>query len=223
MLFDINSQGVPKDYAEAVKWYHKAADQGDANGQNNLGNAYADGKGVPQDYAEAVKWYRKSADQGHPSAQNNLGASYEYGQGVRQNPIVAYALYNLAATGGSKLSVKNRKKLADNLSEAQLEAGQALTRRMQKDGMLKALDAYVREFPKASSARSERTANRAPASQGGPWPARPARRPGVTTCNTRCVNGSCWRTYDDGRHVHLNVAPTMDPFSGQLTFNAPPC
>src|SRR5262245_31374536 len=29
-------KGVPKDYAEAVRWYRKAADQGEPTAQNNL-------------------------------------------------------------------------------------------------------------------------------------------------------------------------------------------
>ena len=57
-------QGVPQDYAEAVKWYRLAAEQGDADAQYNLGVMYDNGQGVPQDYAEAVKWYRLAAEQG---------------------------------------------------------------------------------------------------------------------------------------------------------------
>ncbi len=59
-----NGEGVPQDYAEAVKWYRLAAEQGDASAQYNLGIMYINGKGVPQDYAEAVKWYRLAAEQG---------------------------------------------------------------------------------------------------------------------------------------------------------------
>ena len=33
-------QGVPQDYAEAVKWYRKAAEQGDVNAQHNIGLMY---------------------------------------------------------------------------------------------------------------------------------------------------------------------------------------
>ena len=51
-----NGQGVPQDYAEAVKWYRKAAEQGDAAAQYNLGLMYANGQGVPQDYVQAYKW-----------------------------------------------------------------------------------------------------------------------------------------------------------------------
>jgi uncharacterized protein len=38
-------------YAQAVTWSRKAADQGDAYGQIFLGLMYRDGQGVPQDYA----------------------------------------------------------------------------------------------------------------------------------------------------------------------------
>ena len=57
-------QGVPQDYAAAVSWYRKAAEQGNASAQYNLGVMYDNGQGVPQDYAAAVSWYRKAADQG---------------------------------------------------------------------------------------------------------------------------------------------------------------
>ena len=37
---------VPKDIREAVKWFTKAAEQGYANAQFNLGVAYHNGNGV---------------------------------------------------------------------------------------------------------------------------------------------------------------------------------
>jgi uncharacterized protein len=52
---------VPQDYAEAVRWYRKAAEQGLANAQFNLGLMYAKGQGVPQDYAEAPMWLNLAA------------------------------------------------------------------------------------------------------------------------------------------------------------------
>ena len=60
-----NGEGVPENDAEAVKWYRKAADQGYAKAQSNLGVMYDNGEGVPENDAEAVKWYRKAADQGY--------------------------------------------------------------------------------------------------------------------------------------------------------------
>lgn len=46
-------KGAQKDYAEAVKWYRKAAEQGDSLGQLGLGECYDFGHGVEKDYAEA--------------------------------------------------------------------------------------------------------------------------------------------------------------------------
>jgi TPR repeat protein len=44
-------RGVPQDDAEAVRWYRKAAEQGDAEAQGKLGVMYANGRGVPNDDA----------------------------------------------------------------------------------------------------------------------------------------------------------------------------
>ena len=52
-----------QDYAAAVKWYRRAAEQGHASAQFNLGVMYDGGQGVLQDYAAAVKWYRRAAEQ----------------------------------------------------------------------------------------------------------------------------------------------------------------
>ncbi len=53
--------GVPQDFAEAVKWYHKAAEQGYAKAQNNLGFMYKNGLGVPRDYVQAYIWLNIAA------------------------------------------------------------------------------------------------------------------------------------------------------------------
>jgi len=78
-------EGVPQNYAEAIKWYRKAAEQGHADAQFRLGICYGDGKGVPQDYTEAVKWLRKAAEQENAHAQFCLGVSYEDGKGIPQD------------------------------------------------------------------------------------------------------------------------------------------
>ena len=52
-------RGVAKDDAQAVAWYRKAADQGNAAAQYNLGLMYEEGQGVAKDDAQAVAWYRR--------------------------------------------------------------------------------------------------------------------------------------------------------------------
>jgi TPR repeat protein len=85
------------DYAKALRWYRKAADQGDAKAQGGLGTMYAKGRGAPRDYAEALRWYRKAADQGDATAQGNLGTMYAYGYGVPRDYAEALRWYRNAA------------------------------------------------------------------------------------------------------------------------------
>src|SRR5262249_864879 len=92
--------GVPQDYAAAMSWYRKAADQGLAKAQFNLGSMYYDGLGVPQDFAAAVSWYGKAADQGLATAQFNLGSMYYHGLGVPQDFAAAASWYRKAADQG---------------------------------------------------------------------------------------------------------------------------
>ncbi|PSH05221.1 MAG: hypothetical protein CXZ00_03470 [Acidobacteria bacterium] len=53
--------GLPRDEAEAVRWYRKAAEQGHAQAQYNLGWMYDNGDGVPKDDAEAYFWLNLAA------------------------------------------------------------------------------------------------------------------------------------------------------------------
>ena len=58
---------------EAARWFRKAADQGDAGAQYNLGIMFKQGSGVAQSDVQAARWYRKAADQGHVQALHKLG------------------------------------------------------------------------------------------------------------------------------------------------------
>ena len=92
--------GVAKDYKQAVFWYRKSADQGNALGQNNLGRCYEKGRGVAKDFEQALFWFRKSADQGNALAQCNLGRCYENGQGVAKDFRQAVFWYRKSADQG---------------------------------------------------------------------------------------------------------------------------
>ncbi len=93
-------KGVPQNDSKAVEWYRKAAEQGYARAQCNLGWMYDNGKGVSQNDSKAVEWYRKAAEQGYATAQNNLGWMYKNGEGVEKNPETAYMWFYLAVTNG---------------------------------------------------------------------------------------------------------------------------
>ena len=89
-----------KEYAKAVKWYCRAAEQGHAKAQYYLGVSYANGEGVLQNDAEAVKWFRRAAEQGHADAQNNLGLTYDNGRRIPQDYSEAVKWFRRAAEQG---------------------------------------------------------------------------------------------------------------------------
>jgi TPR repeat protein len=143
-LMYANGDDVPKNAVQAVRWYRLAADQGNAVAQNNLGLMYDKGDGVPKSAVEAVRWYRLAADQGNAKAQNNLGVMYWLGQGVPKNYVVAYALLNLTSVDFAP-AIQGRDALEKMMSVTQIEAGQALSMRLQSsDHFLQTLDEAAR-------------------------------------------------------------------------------
>jgi hypothetical protein len=105
-----------------VRWYRKAADQGNANAQYNLGVAYDNGEGVLKDEAEAVRWYRKAAEQGNSLAQYNLAGAYINGEGVPKNEAEAYFWLNLGAAALDEKARSARDQIGEKLTrEKRLE------------------------------------------------------------------------------------------------------
>ncbi len=96
-----NPEELSENDEQEVSRYRKAADQGDASAQYNLGFCYANGAGVDKDDKEAVRWYRKAADQGNADAQTNLGFCYETGAGVDKDEKQAASWYQKAADQGN--------------------------------------------------------------------------------------------------------------------------
>ena len=100
-------EGIPHDYSKARIWYEKAATQGSAEAQFNLGNMYRNGQGVRQDYVKSRKLWEKAAAQGYASAQYNLGVMYAKGQGVRQNKRTAKEWFGKACDNGEQKGCDN--------------------------------------------------------------------------------------------------------------------
>ncbi|OAV05604.1 hypothetical protein AO379_1461 [Moraxella catarrhalis] len=57
-------RGVRQDYQKAVEWYTKAAGQGHAKAQFNLGVMYARGQGVRQNKSTAKHYFGQACDHG---------------------------------------------------------------------------------------------------------------------------------------------------------------
>lgn len=74
--------GDKVDYAQALIWYRKGAEQGNADSQFQLGGLYHFGHGVPQDDGQAFNWIVKAARQGHIDAEFYIATCYASAWGV---------------------------------------------------------------------------------------------------------------------------------------------
>jgi hypothetical protein len=109
-----------KDAVEAEQWGRKAAEQGDAAGQYNLGLYYLDAVGVARDTAEAAKWFRKAAEQGNPYAQINLGVCLFMGEGVAKDYVEGHKWLNLASARGGENAKRAKPSAAQQMTPKQI-------------------------------------------------------------------------------------------------------
>lgn len=92
---------VAKDYAEAAKWYERAAKQGIVQAQHNLGILYSNGgHGIEKDLQKAREYFEQAAAQGFAKSQYNLGRMYQIGNGVAPDHNLAVEYYLKAAEQG---------------------------------------------------------------------------------------------------------------------------
>ena len=96
-------EGVPKDNAEAFRWYHLAAEQGRLHAQATLALSYETGRGLTKekDLREAFRLYSNVAEQsGEAIFQKKVGDFYTKGQGVPQDYAQGRNWYRKAAEQG---------------------------------------------------------------------------------------------------------------------------
>ena len=112
-------QGTAKDYNKAFQWYLKAAEQGDANAQMNLGLMYK--QGVPVDFNEdeAFKWFSKAAEQGEAIAQQNVGLMYAQGVIFPKDYALSYMWLSLAASQNNAAAIKFKDQLIKKMTPEQ--------------------------------------------------------------------------------------------------------
>jgi TPR repeat protein len=95
-------QALRPDAADTISKLLKAAEQGDAEAQLNLGWEYTSGDLIPRDNDQALDWWHKSADQGCAAAQNSLGWAYS----IDEEYIRAYFWLGLAHDAISNVGPK---------------------------------------------------------------------------------------------------------------------
>ncbi|MCC8978669.1 tetratricopeptide repeat protein [Bradyrhizobium acaciae] len=126
-------------FDEAFRLLSRAAAQGSALAQSNVGNMYFNGQGVTKDEGQAAAWFRKSADQGYSEGQHNLGVLYENGRGVQKDLDQAVAWLQKAATQGYEPSrreldkIREAQQQKEAASKAQIEYEEALKNMPKRD------------------------------------------------------------------------------------------
>lgn len=85
------------------------------------------------DDAAAAREFREAAELGIAEAMHNLGVLHEFGRGIVRDLVRAHMWYNLAAAKGTdpedrERSVRNRDRVAAQLTAGQLARAQALAR-----------------------------------------------------------------------------------------------
>ena len=95
-------ENPPKSVEDDNERIKKLADNGNAEGCNELAILYFDGAyGLPQDLLKANELWRKGADLGCAEACLSLGVSYRNGRGVEVDKKKAKHYYELAAMKGN--------------------------------------------------------------------------------------------------------------------------
>ncbi len=92
-----NSSGA---YDEALSFYRKAYEKGNATGAFGIGTLYQFGLGVKEDQAEAIAWFKRAADKNTGAALDSMGDVFNYEDEV-SNKALALHMYLKAAEFGS--------------------------------------------------------------------------------------------------------------------------
>jgi hypothetical protein len=93
--------GVPADGAQSIKWFSRAADNGDVQAQFMVGYLNELGKAGAKNPPEAVNWYRKAAEAGNVEAMEALGRLYFAGDGIPADYAQAAKWYQKPAENGN--------------------------------------------------------------------------------------------------------------------------
>lgn len=94
-----------ENYAEALTWFRKAAELGNAESMTHLGLMYSNGQGVNTDYAEAMKRFKMAADNGDTQGMVQIGHLHMDGKAVAADYSEGIAWYTKAAEKGDPVAM----------------------------------------------------------------------------------------------------------------------
>jgi hypothetical protein len=139
---------------------------------------------------------------------------------------VRYQYFDKEGTPVIKIPLKTAGLFSDGLAPVEDDSGQGYMTKegvwaISPDNMRRTLARWYEAEYIAGQDRKE--PGRASAQSNNSYPARPPKRPGVVSCNTNCINGDCWRTYDSGRKVRFQAQHKYNPLSGQFEWDSGSC
>lgn len=85
---------------KALKWFERAAEQGNTAAKFRLAEFYEYGKGTETNKELAMIWCRRAARDGYAEAQYHLAHCYFFGEGIEENKTEAIKWYKKAAEQG---------------------------------------------------------------------------------------------------------------------------
>lgn len=99
-----HGHGLPKNEAEAMRWWQLAGQQGNAAAAKKLAYLHYSGVGTPKNLAETRRWFIRAADAGDAAAQEAAGVMLLDGVGGLSDPQSGVAYLRKAAAGGSTIA-----------------------------------------------------------------------------------------------------------------------
>ena len=141
--------GVRQDFAEAAKWYEKAAEQKEPESLYALALMHRQGQGVEKDENECILLLVEAANQGHHKAQFLLAPLYK--------GVLAYMWLDLAAASGdaifANLAKKQRDNIARELTPEELAEAKNLSSKW-KTGNPNAVGVFIRDVADKAKQRT---------------------------------------------------------------------
>lgn len=119
-------RGVPVDLVQAQGWYERAARQGHAQAETNLGLLLFQNN----QRERAMPWIRRAAERGDPRAQYVLGTAHFNGDLAARDWPRAYALMRRAADQGLPAARTSLTEMERHISAEDRQRGSALAREM---------------------------------------------------------------------------------------------
>jgi len=167
-------RGVKTDPSAAIDWYGKAARQGHARAEDNLGLLmFQQG-----DRAGALPYLQRAAERGEPRAQYIVGTALFNGDLTAKNWVRAYALMTRASESGLAQATASLRQMDKYIPQDQRDQAVAMARSIGQQNSSLAADEPRRPAPVMREAPAPvRSAQLPPSASSAPRTAEPPPRP----------------------------------------------